>query len=359
MKSRSGILFLLLLSLSVSAMATVRRVSTHGAADYVTIAAAYSASVAGDTILVGDGSYDESVTIARPLTILGAGFDRTFTRRFTFASGSSRSVLEGFDILNTESNNAVLVQSGVDSVQIRRCRIKNTACQPMLSHSASAGERLILEDCVFMAACGSYYSAHILSLANDSVFVCNCVFAHSNPFSSYDDSALQGTPRTLVVSNCVFLACQQVFLLSTSSLLAFTNCILYDWGASPEWGTYSAGGLFAYNATSFTTALPTGVAWLTLTSNPFASYDPALNYQPGVSNLHLASGSPCLDAGDPAILDRDSTRCDMGVYGGPAPLLDTGAPSYPITISITFDVPIIEVGDSLRFHSIGRIGPRY
>ena len=34
-------------------------------------------------------------------------------------------------------------------------------------------------------------------------------------------------------------------------------------------------------------------------------------------DLHLAAGSPCVDAGDPAELDADGTRSDMGAYGGP------------------------------------------
>jgi predicted outer membrane repeat protein len=35
-------------------------------------------------------------------------------------------------------------------------------------------------------------------------------------------------------------------------------------------------------------------------------------------DLHLAAGSPVIDAGDPAILDDDGSPSDMGAYGGPA-----------------------------------------
>ena len=34
-------------------------------------------------------------------------------------------------------------------------------------------------------------------------------------------------------------------------------------------------------------------------------------------DFHLQHGSPCIDAGDPAVADRDSSRADMGVFGGP------------------------------------------
>ncbi len=34
-------------------------------------------------------------------------------------------------------------------------------------------------------------------------------------------------------------------------------------------------------------------------------------------DFHLQSGSPCIDTGDPTILDYDGSRSDMGCYGGP------------------------------------------
>jgi len=37
-------------------------------------------------------------------------------------------------------------------------------------------------------------------------------------------------------------------------------------------------------------------------------------------DLHLQVGSPCLDTGDPGILDADGGPSDMGAYGGPEPL---------------------------------------
>ena len=35
------------------------------------------------------------------------------------------------------------------------------------------------------------------------------------------------------------------------------------------------------------------------------------------TDFHLGTGSPCIDTGDPAILDPDNSRSDMGCYGGP------------------------------------------
>jgi len=47
----------------------------------------------------------------------------------------------------------------------------------------------------------------------------------------------------------------------------------------------------------------------------FADYDASAGC---ASDLRLAAGSPFKDAGDPAVLDPDGSRSDMGAYGGPA-----------------------------------------
>ncbi|MCK6506745.1 putative metal-binding motif-containing protein [Myxococcota bacterium] len=38
---------------------------------------------------------------------------------------------------------------------------------------------------------------------------------------------------------------------------------------------------------------------------------------PGAWDLHLSEDSPCVDAGDEAVLDVDGSRADVGAYGGP------------------------------------------
>jgi predicted outer membrane repeat protein len=41
-------------------------------------------------------------------------------------------------------------------------------------------------------------------------------------------------------------------------------------------------------------------------------------------NLFLLAGSPCIDAGDPSVVDVDGTRSDIGAYGGPNADADDG-----------------------------------
>ena len=48
-------------------------------------------------------------------------------------------------------------------------------------------------------------------------------------------------------------------------------------------------------------------------------------------DLHLAATSPLIDTGDPAVLDPDGSRADMGAYGGPtAASWDLDGDGYPL-----------------------------
>lgn len=70
--------------------------------------------------------------------------------------------------------------------------------------------------------------------------------------------------------------------------------------------TWRYNDVFPASFTGF--ADPTG-------TNGNLSLDP-LFIDPATEDFHLMSPSPCVDTGDPAFLDIDSTRADMGLYGG-------------------------------------------
>ncbi|MBI5363817.1 MAG: hypothetical protein HZA53_11610 [Planctomycetes bacterium] len=97
-----------------------------------------------------------------------------------------------------------------------------------------------------------------------------------------------------------------------TDFIRMKNCIVWGNGtnhAGPAYGTivYCAGGPFYAAGAPFTNNL-TG--------------DPGLWNLAG-GDLHLRPGSPCIDAGDPALLDPDLSRSDIGYYaydGGYAPI---------------------------------------
>ena len=67
-------------------------------------------------------------------------------------------------------------------------------------------------------------------------------------------------------------------------------------------------------------AVSSTFTWPTGTSGVIAQ-DPAFvdvsGADPYAWNLRLAPGSACIDSGNPAFLDPDASRADMGAYGGP------------------------------------------
>jgi hypothetical protein len=64
------------------------------------------------------------------------------------------------------------------------------------------------------------------------------------------------------------------------------------------------------------------------------------------SNFHLQMFSPLIDKGDPTILDKDSSRSDIGLYGGPFgeyyKYLDL-APKPPIGLAISIDTNYVTI----------------
>lgn len=338
----------------ISANAGIVTVSSFGAAgDFVTIAQALSAALDGDTILVGPGNYNENISVSHEVTILGAGFDQTSTQSFTFYQGATGSTLEGFHC--EAGGNAINLKSAADSISIRRCRLVSTymAWDILAREGGSTGMHLTVEDCIFI---NTTSTADAMALYNDSCMVRNCLFAHVNPSSS-SGKAFNGYIHDLSVINCTFLSYYSLFGITGNNSLLFLNNIVYDWTTSPNWGSYPIGAVFDYNASSGD--IPPGTNGLLLTSNPFVDYDESGIYIRDVSDLHLAPGSDCIDAGHPSLLDLDDSRSNIGCYGGTHPLIDTGAPAYPFAIQLDIDPSVIPVGDQLNVETTGRIGPRY
>lgn len=94
-------------------------------------------------------------------------------------------------------------------------------------------------------------------------------------------------------------------------------------------GDKGVGGILTYGVFTMTWSDLWGNAGLAVSANqpsPIGkdgnvAVDPMFvsmaGHNPARWDLHLQPGSPAIDAGDPALLDPDGTRSDMGLYGGP------------------------------------------
>jgi hypothetical protein len=336
---------------SLSAHATKRYVSQSAATPYLTIASAMSAAIAGDTILIGAGTYPEGINCTQRLTIIGAGWDATQVNSISISSGLG-VVIEGIWFPGIGSY-PCLVNAGVDSLTVRRCRLSDpiTAGYPSV-YQAGASALITFEDCQIIQA---HPSVGLVGVNPGHLVFRNCVFVHqSATTTSY---AFNGPNGNLEIYNCVFLGLNRIFNCTGILPIVFVNNIVYDWlGSAPSYGTYLTGSMLAYNASDRIT--PPGTNALLLTANPFVSYDSTANLT-DLSNLRLAAGSVCIDAGNPGLVDLDATRSDLGVYGGPRPLVERGVPSYPFPISMAISPVLISVGDTIQVNTSGRVGPRY
>ena len=351
--------------MTIPAHATIRYLSLTGAGSYSTITAAYGAAVAGDTVLVGPGIWNENPpTFDKRLTWIGAGWDQTvwngIGNAFFVGSNSDGSSFEGIRFQTGSSGYVIQASGTADSLSFRRCIIEkpvgSTAAGPIYFTNVAC--RLYMEDCVIMGNVNGY---SVLNMPNAATLWRNCVFAmvgtSNNPL--FDGSATSGTTE---LYNCVFLNIRTLFNLPTGAqpVIAINN-VFYDWGTSPTFGTYpTANSIFDYNASTSALAAP-GTNPIALgATDPFVNYDETANYVFGTSDLHLAVGSPLIDAGHPNLTDfTDATRSDCGIYGGPRPLIDGGVPNYPWAVNVIVSPNLIGQGTPVNATAIGRVGPQY
>jgi len=217
--------------------------------------------------------------------------------------------------------------------------------------NSSGNARLYLEDCILW----QLTSGHCVNIGSGTTIIRGTLFVlNAGGVNQY---AVNGPNGGLEIYNCVFLGFQNLFGLTGTTPMVYINNIVFDWAGTPSYGTYFGGSVFGYNASSSIT--PPGTNGLLLSSNPFVNYDPSGTYIEGTSNLHLVGGSPCIDSGSPSILDLDNSRSDMGIFGGPRPMVANGVPAFPFTINMSVTPNLITVGDSVTVSSSGRIGPRY
>jgi hypothetical protein len=355
-------LLAMLLVLS-SAMATIRTVSpVAGAAQFTDIPTAYAVAQNGDTILIGPGNYvNVSVNCQKRLYWLGAGWDQVVWSHvgaipLFFQSGANRSVVEGIKF-DSPGSWGLYLYNPVDSITIRRCHV---SCGFQAAVGYETGH-LTIEDCVLISA--SNYDVFCAGSLTGPLVVRNSVLTFSVGVGA---AALAGVNGGAVeVYNNVFVNVRTPFSYSGSAQVIGLNNLFYDWGASPGWGTLPAGSAFEYTASdnSGPGAFPANFANnINLgANNPFVNYSTANNYIFNSSDFtlnNLAGGLACTNTGYPSILDLDSTRSDIGIFGGPKPWVIYGIPAYPFALTLNID-PLVEVGDSVSVTSTGRIGPRY
>jgi hypothetical protein len=355
---------LLILLVSIPAFATIHYVAKDGSGDFTTPQAAVNASTAGDTVVV-DGTQGPwsmsggTVTLDRRINLFGQGWGCNGIPPCEFSNGdlvvqnaADGSVIKGTYWWDSSDDNGqvVLIQSSATGVVFQNCRFvaPGNEYQDDNAVTINGGAQAEFRDCILEGRSACIY----INGANAAVTAFNTVFCNtSSGVDPYDATSL------VSLTSCAFLNISAPIPNQTGNW-QIDHCVFYD---NSTWNGQILGPVLAsYNAIE-ATAFPNfpGTNKINLNGlNPFVSYDPTPGFVVCTSDIHLnpVNGATLINSGDPnAALDRDGTRRDLGVFGGPNPFVDTGAPDFPFVTQFFVPVSIPQNG-VLEIRSTGRVG---
>jgi len=327
-----------------------------------TIQNGINAASAGDTVRVGAGTYRELVTMIPGIVLLGAGMDSCLIYPYANSGrdivyGKDSSVIEGFHIKGWYPDDKSC--DGIyNSVDAKLKRIRNNRIS-----QCNVG---IIQDA------NTEISNNIIEnnpTGISSGFGDNSLIINNNFTNNHQAINLWVSGGPTVIKNLIFNTI--TYAISgdfTDSISVENNLIVNDVGniavrltkysgtfvtAPIRNNTISVNPWHAAISVSFSNEIKNNI--LTNGScgvhahrpsgyscNPQVSYNDLWNnVQPyctengasidtslggniyldpmfiGGDDYHLQYGSPCTDAGDPNIKDPDSSRSDIGCYGGP------------------------------------------
>ena len=393
-------LFFLLLSYSFIE-ATVRYVSKTGtnsppytswqtAATSIQLCINYSNN--GDTIYVANGIYHESLVVNKYLWLIGSSMDSTVIDGTGLAGitidGHSNFILNGFNIYGKERNelsttaiafsgfnptisNLRISKAGkgiylgrssgkIDNVIVNDCNLGfSTFCAPDTCYPEITNCLIFMENSVSQAI--QIFDGGSPSITNNIILGINCNEGISVSFNTKISTIKNNIVSGFILSN---IACPN----STDSALIENNISVYlpknifGWaGIEGDPNTIIRNNITAYSNVGIrgwsTPVTNNNLFWQNI-SNTIggASVDSSdiiadpmffsdtIPINGGSYDYHLQKYSPAIDAGDSTVLDKDGSRSDIGVYGGPLGESYTYqdlAPREPRNISAVVDTNYI------------------
>jgi len=323
---------------------------------------AVNVSSFGDTIYVANGIYEEVVTMIPGLSLIGAGMDSCVidTRAFVSTCESralimaNNCLLKGFHLLVSNENDGTgIAPSGFDVI-IEENKISNSCYAIYLINSSSkvannqilnAGGRGVEIEAFY----NDYYPLienNLITTKGFGVLIFygtrptirnNTIFLTGNGATGY---ASADVDSAWVYNNLIVSLINSNYTAGTinsvSSTMEYNNFLVGNFGFhgisagddniiknnviinSPRGIDKSTGSnaIIQYN-----NSWNNGVNYINFTPDSTnISVDPMVvntDTSLGELDFHLQMFSPLIDRGDPGILDKDGSRSDIGLYGGP------------------------------------------
>lgn len=351
------------LVLTVVGSTSISAQTVHHVHPGESIQAAIDAAENGDTILVSPGTYEENIDYqGKEIAILGSGWRKTFLEgdlsesTVIVRSGQSPATrIQGFTIRAAfflGAGGGIHAQGASPSVVdcqiygayadqggggifgdpiVDRCAFLNNLAGPLGSGGAIHGAPTITR-CLFFGN-GVLDGVEGGALAMTGGSVTDSVFVNNSTSNTGGSAISVGLGKNALLDRCVIVANHSDCGCTVSGSARIVNCTIVGNTADVCFGSpVVIGGVCG--ATSIENSIVRENDGEELSAVGTVSYsnveggaigignfdldalfvDPSWSIYPHESDVHLQQGSPCIDAGDPALLDPDGTPLDVGAH---------------------------------------------
>jgi len=390
--------FLILLTFSIIhqpySIATIRYVSHTGssippytswktAADSIQKCIDYS--VDGDTIIVANGVYYESLVVNKYLWLIGSSMDSTIIDGTGLANTTvdfqSDGYIQDFTIKGIGMGiiNTRCIRANLTNVSIKKCKLLNADTGVGLIWSSSIVDECLITNVRYgystycaIDTCNPVIKNSIISI-NSNTYAVNIgdggnTTLNNNIIGNFNSSKGIGivveATKNKIKNNIIWGFDINIDGYAEDTAIVHNNISTYaaNWGirinsqsdlrnnivANNEVGTVGPTDTNSDYNLYWNNSNDTGVEGFAehdIVADPMFVNDTIPVYG-GTYDYHLQAYSPAIDSGDPNILDVDGRRSDIGAYGGPGGesyiYLDL-PPRPPVNIIATVDTSIITV----------------
>ncbi len=328
------------------ALATIYNVNPGESIQTAIDSASYS-----DTVQVAAGTYIEQITLKNGVALIGAGASSTIIDAnavdTTIKSNSCdpNTRLTGFTITGGNARDGGGMFNVFSSVIITNCAfVGNTASYGGAMRNHHSDPNII--NCIFSGN-SAILGGAIQNLQEASPTITNCTFSGNTATTA---GAIRNHNSTAMIANCIFwqnTAPTDPEISNSGSTVIISHSDIAGCGSSAAWdasfgidegGNKDADPLFVREADDG------GDGW---GDDPCTPADESANDDYG--DLHLADGSPCIDAGDNSALIPDSIVIDHDGFARISNnIVDMGAYERPCLCSVTGDFDCscgVDLGD--------------